>query len=150
MCPGGGVPNVPDTPRPVAPLSVLFPPIHAHWLVEGSYSQRSLREPYLPTESAPSPPKSQRLPLLSVQLTADERFPGMFFAAGLPNVPYTLGSGVFVPFIQAHSFVCPLAAQHRKPNVSTASAARDLFLRILRKAFVVVPNNPPTFGENNS
>jgi hypothetical protein len=76
----------------------------------------------------------------------------MLFAAGVPNVPYTLGSGVFVPFTQAHSFVCPLAGRHRNPNISTAKdiPTKDLLPRVFRKAFVILSNNPQTFGENNS
>jgi len=35
------------------------------------------------------PPKSQKLPLLSVHVVAPWRAPGKFASAGVPNVPYT-------------------------------------------------------------
>src|ERR1017187_3127794 len=58
-------------------------------IVGGGYTQRSLSAPKLPLASRPSPPKSQRLPLLSVQLVASSRPPGMFVLAGDCSVPYT-------------------------------------------------------------
>ena len=55
---------------------------------------------------APQPPKSQKFPLLSVQLEADARLPGMFPAANVPNVPYTpYWPAVLLPPIHAHWFV---------------------------------------------
>jgi hypothetical protein len=54
----------------------------------------------------PEPSSSQRLPLPSFQLDADERSPGIFPIAGVPSEPYTLSCGVFVLPIQAHSLVC--------------------------------------------
>ena len=109
------MPYTPCGPYLLLP-SVLFPPIQVHWSVEGSISHRSLRRPQAPLASKPSPPKSQRLPLLSVQAEASERPPGMFPAAGTPSVPYTpcwphntgtaqQGSPRSRPPIQAHSFV---------------------------------------------
>ncbi len=110
MFPAAGVPNVPYTPAwpPLLP-TVLLPPIHAHRFVEGLSSQRSLRLPLLLLASKPSPPKSQRLPPVSVQLLAAPRLPGTFPAAGVPNAPYTPGvipllGIVLLPPIQVHSF----------------------------------------------
>ena len=53
----------------------------------GCYSHRSLRSVELPLEFKYSPPNSQRLSLLSIQLDAPTRLPGMFPAAGTPSVP---------------------------------------------------------------
>jgi hypothetical protein len=72
-------------------LTLWLPPIHAHWFVEGLNSQRSLRTPSPPLASKPMPPKSQRWPLMSVQLEALERLPGIFPPAGVPNVSYKPG-----------------------------------------------------------
>ena len=71
--------------------TVLLPPIHVHSCVEGWNSHRSFSSPKFPLASTPSPPKSQKLPLLSVQVAALSRAPGMLPAAAAPNVPYTPG-----------------------------------------------------------
>jgi hypothetical protein len=73
--------------------TVLLPPIQVHCCVEGLNSQRSLSSPKFPLASAPSPPKSQKLPLLSVQVAALSRPPGVLPGEGVPNVPYTPGTG---------------------------------------------------------
>src|ERR1035438_571353 len=87
-------------------LMVLLPPIHTHTFVVGLNSQRSLRKPKLPSASLPEPPKSQRLPLRSVQLEAPLRAPGQFPADGIPSVPYTPNwPFVLLPPIQVHWFV---------------------------------------------
>ena len=107
---------------------MLLPPIHAHSFVEGLYSQMSLRLPLLLLASKPEPPKSQKLPLLSVQLEANSRLPGMFPAANTPNVPYTPGwppllPTVLLPLIHAHSFAEGLYSQRslRLPPLPLAS-----------------------------
>ena len=110
MFPAANTPNVPYTP---GWPTVLLPPIHAHSFVEGLYCQRSLRPASLPSASTPKPPKSQKLPLLSVQLAATMRLPGMFPAANVPNVPYSpdwpqLRQGtVLLPPIHAHWTALP-------------------------------------------
>lgn len=79
-----GVPIVPYTPEAphaeeaVQAGSTLLPAIQAHSPVDGLYSHRSLSNPppMNEMESSPSPPKSQRLPLLSVQVIAHSREPG--------------------------------------------------------------------------
>ena len=53
--------------------------------------QRSLRFPNVLSVSQPDPPKSQKLPLLSIQLLVHSRPPGRLVAAGVPNTPYTPG-----------------------------------------------------------
>ena len=68
---------------------VLLPPIHVHCLLVGLNSQRSFSAPKFSLASNPSPPKSRKLPLLSVQVAALSRPPGMLPAEGVPNVPYT-------------------------------------------------------------
>src|ERR1035437_6906878 len=111
MLPAAGAPNVPYTPDWP---TVLLPPIQAHSFVEGLNSQRSLRSPKLPLASKPAPPKSQRLPLLSVQFEAYQRLLGMFPAAGVPNVPYTPNwPTTSLPPIQVHSFCCAWAERQR-------------------------------------
>src|ERR1035441_9178812 len=81
-------------------------------IVGGGYTQRSLSAPKLPLASRPSPPKSQRLPLLSVQLVASSRPPGMFVLAGDCSVPYTPDrKGVPLPPIHTHWLVGGLNAQ---------------------------------------
>ena len=84
MLPALGVPMVPYTP---AWLAVLLPPIHVQRPVLGLNLQRSFSVPPFPLVSKPIPPKSQRLPLLSVQVAGETRLPGMFPADGVPNVP---------------------------------------------------------------
>src|ERR1700676_3469829 len=100
------MPGWPPAP-PAGTGTVLLPPIHVHWLVDGVNFHRSLRKPVFPLASRPAPPKSQKLPLLSVQLTAEKREPGVLPAAGTPNVPYTavrewVFPAVLLPAIQVH------------------------------------------------
>ena len=78
-------PCVPYTPFPSDVLPVLLPLIHVHILVVGLNSQRSLRKPFGALPPGPHfPPKSQKLPLLSIQLTAPNRPPVTFVVAGAP------------------------------------------------------------------
>ena len=88
MFPAAGVPNAVLTPGVLG----LLVTVQVHSFVERLNIQRSLRTPSILTTvpTLPAwPPKSQKLPLLSVQLTVSSRPPGMFPAAGTPNVPYT-------------------------------------------------------------
>src|SRR5437899_8391550 len=101
MFPAAGVPKVPYTP---CCLGVLLPPIQVHSRVEGLSSQRSLKSA-VPLEVTPVPPKSQKLPLISVQLAAEARLPGVFPVAGVPNVPYTP--------VWPHCFEAPITMQFR-------------------------------------
>ena len=104
--PAAGVPSVPYTPDwpPVLPI-VLLPLTQVHSFEEGVYSQRSLRSPSVPTESKPYPPKSQRLPLLSIHPIELPRAPGTFPDASVPSVPYTPSwLAELLPPIQVHSF----------------------------------------------
>ncbi len=79
-------PTVPYTP---AASIVLLPFTQVHTLVSGSNFQRSLRFPVLmPEAPRPLPPKIQKSPFASVQLTQDTRAAGTFPAAGVPCVPY--------------------------------------------------------------
>jgi hypothetical protein len=66
-------------PPQVSVPSTLLPAIHAHWLVAGLNSQRSL--------GSDKPLKSQRFPLLSVQVESHIRAPGELEDEGTPNVP---------------------------------------------------------------
>src|SRR5580692_2710990 len=92
---------------------MLLPAIQAHSFKSGLNSQRSSRSPPVPPAPQPSPPNSQSLPLLSVQLDADVREPGELPEAGMPIVPYTPGeaeelptTGIMLfPAIHAHSQV---------------------------------------------
>ena len=67
--------------------TVLLPPIHVHSLVVGLNSQRSFRSPPFWFASNPAPPKSQKLPLLSLPYDVRYRPPGMFAAAAEPRDP---------------------------------------------------------------
>src|ERR1700738_5569399 len=73
---GEEVPRLPYTPGGPQLLvegqvgSWSPPPIQVHSSVEGLNFKRSLRYPRWPVESTPSPPKSQKFPLLSFH--ADE------------------------------------------------------------------------------
>src|ERR1700733_4444414 len=81
--PGAAVPSVPYVPD----ASTWSDPLtHVHW--PPLYSHKSLRSFAPPIESSPSPPKSQKLPDLSVQLTAFCLAPGMLPGAAVPCVPY--------------------------------------------------------------
>jgi hypothetical protein len=51
------------------------------------YVQRSIKSPPFPVASTPLPPKSQRLPLPSIQVPGEIRPPGVFVEAGVSNVP---------------------------------------------------------------
>ena len=83
---------MPYTPPPEGTLpTVVSPPIHVHWFVEGLNFQRSLRTFQFELASKPCPPKSHRFPLTSFQLKEEMRLPGMLAAAGTPRVPYTPG-----------------------------------------------------------
>ncbi len=97
------VATVPYTP---AAFALSLPLIHVHCLVEGLNSQRSLRLPVVPLLSAPAPPISQKLPLWSVQETAEFLAPGTFAAAGTPRVPKTDAAlTVLLPLIHVHCLV---------------------------------------------
>lgn len=63
LFPAAGEPNAPYTPG----RWPIGPPTQVHSLVEGLYSHRS---PKVPPPYVPSPPKSHKLPLLSVQRPA--------------------------------------------------------------------------------
>jgi len=109
---------------PENPLGmVLLPPIHVHSPVapsSGSNIHRSFRYPVVPVASAPSPPKSQKCPDASVQLTSDDRPPGMFVDEAVPRAPYTPGCAgslnglvldgtVLLPLIQVQFPAAPFA-----------------------------------------
>src|ERR1700677_2022412 len=90
MLSASGVPKVSYTPGGTQLAVQVFgggmaPPIHAHSFDNGKYSQRSLSA----TLPGSMPPKSQKLPLLSIQFEPSDRPAGTFPAAGPPNVPYT-------------------------------------------------------------
>src|SRR5208282_3902676 len=72
-------------------IEVLFPLIHAHCWVDGLNSQRSYwslaEKSLLSQKIEPRPPKSQKLPSLSVQPMAPTRLPGLMFGANTPSVP---------------------------------------------------------------
>src|ERR1700693_654522 len=82
---------------------------HVHSLLVILYFHKSFRSPPppVPTESRPFPPKSQRFPDASVQLTGPKfRTPGTLAGAAVPSVPYVpfwLGVFAFAPLIHAHS-----------------------------------------------
>jgi hypothetical protein len=65
------------------------PLIHAHSFAVGSNAQTSLQkaDPVLLVVVAWIPPKSQRLPVESVQLMAFSRLAGIFPIEGTPSVP---------------------------------------------------------------
>jgi hypothetical protein len=88
-----------------------LPPIQAHWLVDGLNSHKSFSSPklfVLPLASQPKPPKSHKLPFLSIQVTLLVRLPGVFPGAGVPKVPDTpdcapvMLDTVLLPLIHAH------------------------------------------------
>src|ERR1035437_718102 len=63
-----------------------------------------------PLATKPSPPKSQRFPLESIQETEVDRAPGKFAGSGTPFVPYVPAWSVTLdPLTQVH---CPLAMFH--------------------------------------
>jgi hypothetical protein len=64
----------------------VLPPINAHSPLEGLNSQRSLGLLVPPTPKT-LPLKSQKLPLLSFQLTELYRPPGTLLVDGVPCVP---------------------------------------------------------------
>src|ERR1700680_2335278 len=79
-------------------LTASGPLIQVHWpnaIVAGfpgsvvvlrAYSQRSPSEPF-PVASKPCPPKSQRLPCVSLQAAESQRAPGTLVEAVTPWVP---------------------------------------------------------------
>ncbi len=69
---------------------MLLPLTQVHSFEVGSNSHRSLRGPLAPSGSIRPPPKSQRLPELSVQETLESLPPGIFAVEGAPSVPKTL------------------------------------------------------------
>jgi hypothetical protein len=54
-------------------VTSTLPPIHAHSLIEGLNSQRSLSIPAPDSESvaSPDPPRSQKLPFLAVHASRE-------------------------------------------------------------------------------
>src|SRR5580704_8360709 len=112
---------------------VLLPLIQVHSLVDGSNFQRSLRNPNVASESKPAPPKSQKLPWASVQLTAPSRPPGILVLAAWSRVPYTPGepvsgpkvpANVLFPPIHVHSFAWAMAAGDDRPSSRIAKRVR--------------------------
>src|SRR5579864_1765780 len=86
--PGADVPCVPYMPG----WLMRFEPLtHVHCPLLMLYFHRSFRSPPAPAESKPPPPKSQRFPDVSVQVTALSRAPGTLAGAGVPCVPYVPG-----------------------------------------------------------
>src|ERR1019366_8089856 len=83
MLPAAAVPWVPYVP---GSLIRFGPLIHVHR--SPLYFQRSLKNPYVPVESIPQPPKSQKSPVVSVQVAAPSRAPGVLSGAAVPWVPY--------------------------------------------------------------
>src|ERR1039458_4258289 len=78
-------PSVPYTPGWARELPPL---IQSHSLLVGLNSHKSFRTPApLVAESWPYPPKSQRLPLPSIQLTASSLPQGTLAALAVPCVP---------------------------------------------------------------
>src|SRR5579864_5822502 len=95
---------VPCVPKLPMSLARFDPPFHVHSFVLTEYSQRSFKYPIAPVESLPLPPKSQRFPEASIQLTALSRAPGTLPASGvfgMPYVPFWLTR--FDPLTQVHS-----------------------------------------------
>ena len=78
-------------------LPVSLPPIHAHSSMEDLNSHRSLAIP-LPE----APPRSQKLPTLSVQIADDSRPEGVFAGDQVRIEPYVPALELD-PFIHAHS-----------------------------------------------
>src|ERR1019366_5034555 len=112
---------------------MLLPPIQVHSTEEVSNSQTSLRYPCEPPASRPSPPKSQRWPLLSVQLAAVRRLPGRFPAAGVPKVPYTPPGRAHRPFLQFDVLIPPIQVQLLGAGCADATAANRPRARIARR-----------------
>src|SRR5207302_6539663 len=92
----GAPPRAPGTvlelPTPKVPWfpaspSRFDPLCQVHQPVLGLYSHRSFSSPALPVESKPIPPKSQTLPLASIQLTDPFRDPGILAGSAIPWVP---------------------------------------------------------------
>ena len=105
---------------------MLRPPIHVHCMVVGLNSHRSFSAPKFPLASLPSPPKSQKLPLPSVQVAAPSRPPGMLLGAGvLTSRTRRPADGILtelLPPIQVDSFgavVCASADKTMPANAAT-------------------------------
>src|SRR5208282_1377314 len=95
---GPPIPTLPYVPN--WPFT-FDPPTHVH--CPAPYFHRSLSRPLLSAESSPAPPKSQKFPDESVQLTAPLRAPGTLLAAAVPSVPYVPGWPLTVdPPIHVH------------------------------------------------
>src|SRR5579864_153829 len=102
--PGADVPCVPYMP---GWLMRFDPLIHVHCPLLMLYFHRSFISPLAPVAKLKKdPPKSQRSPDGSVQLTARCRAPGTLPGADVPCVPYMPGWLMrFDPLIHVH---CPL------------------------------------------
>ena len=69
----------------------------------------------------PQPPIIQKLPLMSVQYSASARPPGMFPAAGIPNVPYIPGWPPLTPTV----LLPPIHPHCRVNGTNTQSSFRS-------------------------
>src|SRR5260370_40528086 len=95
-------------------LAKLKPETKVH--VPPVYSHRSLRNPRVPAPSLPNPPKSQKFPEPSVQVTAFVRAPG-----------YGLAVGGEMPFLSANWGLTPPFPVHW-PALAVESAIKVVAL----------------------